>query len=130
VKVQHYPNLKRFDALIRYLQVWDLTAGKLLHELVDSQNAASPVTAMGLHPSELLLATGDSDGVVRVWDLDRPDTCLASLGRSLSPQFATSPVKSLIFRPNPQSLVTLSRSHTHSPSLILTHPLYLDCIPL
>lgn len=44
---------------------------------------------------------------MRVWDLDRPETCVASLGRSLSAQFSNAPVKSLIFRANPQSLVIL-----------------------
>jgi len=38
--------------------LWDITAGKLLHELRDH---TGPLTCMGFHPKELLMATGSAD---------------------------------------------------------------------
>lgn len=46
-------------------QVWDLTAGKLLH---DFQHEDS-ITGLEFHPSEFVLATSSADRTVKWWDL-------------------------------------------------------------
>ena len=48
------------------MQIWDLTAGKLLHEFQHDD----AVTGLVYHPSELLLATSSADRSVKWWDLE------------------------------------------------------------
>ena len=49
-----------------YVQVWDLTAGKLLHEF----RHEDAITAVEYHPSEFILATSSADRTVKWWDLE------------------------------------------------------------
>ena len=46
--------------------MWDLTAGKLLH---DFQHEDS-ITGLEFHPSEFVLATSSADRTVKWWDLE------------------------------------------------------------
>lgn len=48
------------------IQVWDLTAGKLLHEF----RHEDAITAIEYHPSEFILATSSADRTVKWWDLE------------------------------------------------------------
>ena len=48
------------------LQVWDLTAGKLLHSFCHED----AITGLEFHPSEFVLATGSADRTVKWWDLE------------------------------------------------------------
>lgn len=47
-------------------QVWDLTAGKLLHEFQHEDS----ITGLEFHPSEFVLATSSADLTVKWWDLE------------------------------------------------------------
>ena len=49
------------------LRIWDLTAGKLLHEFKDHSNA---ITGVKFHPNEYFLASSSADRTVKFWDLD------------------------------------------------------------
>ncbi|KAI3745498.1 hypothetical protein L1987_58612 [Smallanthus sonchifolius] len=54
--------------LVNFLhQIWDLTAGKLLHEFKLHEGH---IRSMDFHPLEFLLATGSSDKTVKFWDLE------------------------------------------------------------
>ena len=48
------------------LQVWDLTAGKLLHDF----RHEDAITGVEYHPSEFILATSSADRTVKWWDLE------------------------------------------------------------
>ncbi|KAK9115464.1 hypothetical protein Sjap_014411 [Stephania japonica] len=48
-------------------QLWDLTAGKLLH---DFKYHEGQVQCIDFHPHEFLLATGSADRTVKFWDLE------------------------------------------------------------
>ncbi|GJZ09661.1 phospholipase D gamma 1-like protein [Tanacetum coccineum] len=48
-------------------QLWDLTAGKLLHEFKYHQGQ---VQCIDFHPHEFLMATGSADKTVKFWDLE------------------------------------------------------------
>lgn len=50
------------------LQLWDLTAGKQLHEFKLHEG---PIRAMEFHPTEFLLATGSQDRTCKLWDLEK-----------------------------------------------------------
>jgi len=47
-------------------QVWDLTAGKLLHGFQHEDS----ITGLEFHPSEVVLATSSADRTVKWWDLE------------------------------------------------------------
>uniref|UniRef100_A0A804QQK3 Katanin p80 WD40 repeat-containing subunit B1 homolog n=1 Tax=Zea mays TaxID=4577 RepID=A0A804QQK3_MAIZE len=47
--------------------VWDLTAGKLMHNFCLHEG---PVNCLDVHPYEFLLATGSVDTTVKFWDLE------------------------------------------------------------
>ncbi|KAI3852408.1 hypothetical protein MKX03_018888, partial [Papaver bracteatum] len=47
--------------------MWDLAAGKLLHEF---KNHDCQVCCIDIHPHEFLLATGSADRTVKFWDLE------------------------------------------------------------
>ncbi|XP_065877402.1 katanin p80 WD40 repeat-containing subunit B1 homolog KTN80.2-like isoform X2 [Euphorbia lathyris] len=49
------------------VKVWDLTAGKLLH---DFKFHEGHITSLEFHPLEFLLATGSADSTVKLWDLE------------------------------------------------------------
>jgi len=49
------------------LQIWDITANKLVAEL---PGHSGPVLSVNFHPNEYLLATGSQDKTVRFWDLE------------------------------------------------------------
>lgn len=49
------------------LRIWDLTAGKLLHEFKNHTNA---ITKVRFHPNEYFLASSSADRTVKFWDLD------------------------------------------------------------
>ena len=49
-------------------QLWDLGAGRLLHDFTEHTSA---VTSLAFHPMELLLATGSLDRTVKFWDVER-----------------------------------------------------------
>ncbi|XP_023542576.1 katanin p80 WD40 repeat-containing subunit B1 homolog isoform X2 [Cucurbita pepo subsp. pepo] len=53
-----------FDSAVK---VWDLTAGKLLH---DFKFHEGNIRSIGFHPLEFLLATGSADKTVKFWDLE------------------------------------------------------------
>ncbi len=46
--------------------MWDLTAGKLLHEFQHEDS----ITGLEFHPSEFVLATSSADRTVKWWDLE------------------------------------------------------------
>ncbi|GJT59461.1 zinc finger, CCHC-type containing protein [Tanacetum coccineum] len=48
-------------------ELWDLTAGKLLHEFKYHQGQ---VQCIDFHPHEFLMATGSADKTVKFWDLE------------------------------------------------------------
>jgi WD40 repeat protein len=52
------------------VKIWDLTAGKLLH---DFQQRSAAVVALDFHPHEFVMASGGADGVVTFWDLETFD---------------------------------------------------------
>ncbi|KAJ0963968.1 hypothetical protein J5N97_029090 [Dioscorea zingiberensis] len=49
------------------LKLWDLTAGKLLH---DFKYHEGQIQCIDFHPHEFLLATGSADKTVKFWDLE------------------------------------------------------------
>ena len=46
--------------------MWDLTAGKLLHDFCHEE----AITGLEFHPSEFVLATSSADRTVKWWDLE------------------------------------------------------------
>lgn len=80
------------------IKIWDLTAGKLLH---DFQQRPAAVVALDFHPHEFLLASGGADGVVSFWDLETFEL-VSSAGPSSTSQGS---VGSITFAPNGQSLL-------------------------
>ena len=62
--------------------MWDLTAGKLLHEF--SHDDA--ITGLEFHPTEFVLATGSADRTAKWWDLET-----AELIDSASPETTGKP---------------------------------------
>eukprot|EP00958_Prasinococcus_capsulatus_P019921 scaffold2534_cov364-Prasinococcus_capsulatus_cf.AAC.10 len=79
-----------------HVKLWDLTAGKLLH---DFKVHEGPVTSVDFHPHEFLLATGSADRTIRFWDLETYE--LISAG---GPE-ATA-VRTVGFTPDGSSLLT------------------------
>jgi katanin p80 WD40 repeat-containing subunit B1 len=80
---------------VRTLQVWDLAAGKLLHDFVDHTH---PITAVQFNPCDMVLATAATDRTTKFWDLDTfevIDTC--------GPE--TSGARALCFPPDGKSLL-------------------------
>jgi hypothetical protein len=70
--------------------IWDLRGNKTLPVTLD--NLSSPITALAVSStSRLLLASGDRDGVVRLWDV-------AEMGE-LKVEELSCPVSSLVFCP-------------------------------
>ncbi|GJU91763.1 glucan endo-1,3-beta-glucosidase-like protein [Tanacetum coccineum] len=51
----------------KHFGLWDLTAGKLLHEFKYHQGQ---VQCIDFHPHEFLMATGSADKTVKFWDLE------------------------------------------------------------
>lgn len=49
------------------VQVWDLTAGKLLQDIKQHEHA---ISGLEYHPSEFMLATSSADRTVKFWDLE------------------------------------------------------------
>lgn len=49
------------------MQLWDLRAGRVLHEFTDH---TGPVTSVEFHPREFLLASASTDKTAYFWDLD------------------------------------------------------------
>jgi len=47
-----------FNTFLLFIQLWDLSAGKMLTEF---KNHTGPITAVEFHPNEFLLATGSAD---------------------------------------------------------------------
>ena len=88
------------------VKIWDLTAGKLLH---DFQQRSAAVVAMDFHPHEFLLASGGADGVVTFWDLETFEL-IANAGPSSESASQNLPVGSITFAPNGQSLLASYRN--------------------
>ena len=76
-------------------RLWDLAAGRCLKEFAPHDGA---VTSVEFHPNELLLATGSTDRVVKLWDLEtfeQVDECVEATG-----------IKALRFAPDGSALLT------------------------
>ncbi|XP_074563691.1 katanin p80 WD40 repeat-containing subunit B1 homolog KTN80.3-like isoform X2 [Curcuma longa] len=76
------------------VKLWDLTAGKLLH---DFKFHSGPIRCIDFHPHEFLLATGSADRTVTFWDLETFE-----LIGSAGPE--ATRVCSMIFHPDGKSL--------------------------
>ncbi|KAE9461812.1 hypothetical protein C3L33_06271, partial [Rhododendron williamsianum] len=83
-----------FDGVVFRGQVWDLTAGKLLH---DFKFHEGHIRSLDFHPLEFLLATGSADRTVKFWDLETFE-----LIGSVRPE-ATG-VRSITFHPDGRTL--------------------------
>ncbi|KAI7994536.1 hypothetical protein LOK49_LG11G00038 [Camellia lanceoleosa] len=57
----------RWVGLVERTILWDLTAGKLLH---DFKYHEGQIQCIDFHPHEFLLATGSADRTVKFWDLE------------------------------------------------------------
>lgn len=79
------------------VKIWDLTAGKLLH---DFQLQAAAV-ALDFHPHEFLLACGAADGVVTFWDLET----FERISSTVPDPASQGAVGSITFSPSGQSLL-------------------------
>ncbi|CAH1443076.1 unnamed protein product [Lactuca virosa] len=64
------------------VKIWDLTAGKLLHE--------GHIKSMDFHPIEFLLATGSSDRTVKFWLSEREVTPGFGNGFQATPKTSTT----------------------------------------
>lgn len=83
------------------IKIWDLTAGKLLHEF---QQRPSPMVALDFHPHEFLMASGSADGSVTFWDLET----FAPISDAVPDSLGLGPhgrVGSITFTPSGQSLL-------------------------
>ncbi|XP_047307665.1 katanin p80 WD40 repeat-containing subunit B1 homolog KTN80.2-like isoform X2 [Impatiens glandulifera] len=76
------------------VKIWDLTAGKLLH---DFKYHEGHIRSLDFHPLEFLLATGSADKTVKFWDLETFE-----LIGSTRPE--TSSVCSITFHPDGRTL--------------------------
>ncbi|KAF9675125.1 hypothetical protein SADUNF_Sadunf10G0198800 [Salix dunnii] len=61
------PILSQVNATDECIRLWDLTAGKLLH---DFKCHEGQIQCIDFHPHEFLLATGSADRTVKFWDLE------------------------------------------------------------
>uniref|UniRef100_A0A8C4Q748 Katanin p80 WD40 repeat-containing subunit B1 n=1 Tax=Eptatretus burgeri TaxID=7764 RepID=A0A8C4Q748_EPTBU len=68
-------------------RIWDLAAGKLLHNFTNHTDAINTVE---FHPSEYLLATGSADRTVRFWDLEKFTQVSCTDGQAM-------PIRSVLF---------------------------------
>ncbi|MBA0705206.1 hypothetical protein Golax_017414, partial [Gossypium laxum] len=75
--------------------VWDLTAGKLLHQFKDHEGQ---IQCLDFHPHEFLLATGSADRTVKFWDLETFE-----LIGSAGPE--TAGVRCLTFNPDGRTVL-------------------------
>ena len=73
-----------------HTQVWDLTAGKLMHTF-DTHHG--PVGALAFNPFEFLLASGSDDRTVKLWDLER-------FSLAMTAPFDTQKIRHLAFTPD------------------------------
>ncbi|KAL5185863.1 Katanin p80 WD40 repeat-containing subunit B1 [Glycine soja] len=80
---------------VKMYPLWDLTAGKLLH---DFKCHEGQVQCIDFHPNEFLLATGSADRTVKFWDLETFE-----LIGSAGPE--TTGVRSLTFSPDGRTLL-------------------------
>ncbi|KAL6080033.1 Katanin p80 WD40 repeat-containing subunit B1 [Balamuthia mandrillaris] len=91
-------------------KIWDLTAGKLLHNLSPNSSQTTiggggghhhheAIRSIAFHPDEFFLATGNGQGVIRVWDLDS-FTATSTISKT------AGSVCSLLFTPDGTSLVS------------------------
>jgi len=76
------------------VKVWDLTAGKLLH---DFKFHSGQIRCIDFHPQEFLLATGSADRTVKFWDLETFE-----LIGSAGPE--DTGVRSMVFHPDGKTL--------------------------
>jgi katanin p80 WD40 repeat-containing subunit B1 len=81
------------------LRIWDLTAGKLIHEFKDHTNA---ITKVRFHPNEYFLASSSADRTVKFWDLDT-----FSLVETAGPE-ATS-VRAIEFTPSGEAMFSATQ---------------------
>lgn len=81
------------DSLI-VIKLWDLTAGKILHEF---QQHHSGITEMGFHPHEFLFTTASNDGVIKFWDLETFELVSST---SEDQSYPKQVVKSFTFSPD------------------------------
>ncbi|XP_077842310.1 katanin p80 WD40 repeat-containing subunit B1 isoform X7 [Macaca mulatta] len=72
------------------LQLWDLTAGKMMSEF---PGHTGPVNVVEFHPNEYLLASGSSDRTIRFWDLEKFQVVSCIEGEP-------GPVRSVLFNPD------------------------------
>ncbi|KAA3468016.1 katanin p80 WD40 repeat-containing subunit B1-like protein isoform X1 [Gossypium australe] len=77
------------------VKVWDLTAGKLLHQFKDHEGQ---IQCLDFHPHEFLLATGSADRTVKFWDLETFE-----LIGSAGPE--TAGVRCLTFNPDGRTVL-------------------------
>ncbi|KAK3004770.1 hypothetical protein RJ639_018305 [Escallonia herrerae] len=81
--------------LIAHNNLWDLTAGKLLHEFKCHEGQ---IQCIDFHPHEFLLATGSADRTVKFWDLETFE-----LIGSAGPE--TTGVRCMTFNPDGRTLL-------------------------
>jgi katanin p80 WD40 repeat-containing subunit B1 len=88
--------VKRFLFVLIISQLWDLTAGKLIH---DFDAHKGPISSVEFHPHEFLLATGSADRTVKFWDLE-------TFSLVCSSDIESAPVRALSFYSEANCLFT------------------------
>ena len=81
------------------LQLWDLSAGRLL---ADFKHHEGPVTSVQFHPRDYLLASGSSDRTTKIWDLETFQLLSESLPESNS-------IRCVLFHPEGTALFSGSQ---------------------
>ncbi|KAM7274571.1 hypothetical protein ACFE04_016437 [Oxalis oulophora] len=95
IKLWDLEEAKSMFTMLFFLRLWDLTAGKLLHEF---KSHDGQIQCIDFHPHEFLLATGSADRTVKFWDLETFE-----LIGSTGPE--TSGVRCLTFNPDGRTLL-------------------------
>jgi WD40 repeat protein len=85
--------------------VWDLQSGRIISELAGA-GEGSNVPQVAAVPNSGWFAEGGSDGTVRLWDPDRPESPQRMLGTQ-----SGSPVQALEVSADGANLVSVSENH-------------------
>lgn len=82
------------------VKVWDLTAGKLVHELKTLRK--EPITCADFHPNEFLLACGSGERKIDFWDMESFDLVCST-------QKETTKIRSIIFSKDGGALLSATQ---------------------
>lgn len=89
------------------VKIWDLTAGKLLKELVLHKHS---ITDIDFHPDEFLLASASTDRTIKIWNLEQ-------MKLQNTTDLANSPVHMTKFCPEKQSVLGVTTDQLRMYSL-------------